>query len=266
MVTGHQWLNFVADVRLPAAGGRSNSCSFQIGRLGVPLPHPRTDRSLMVPNERVAEIVDLYSCFLLPSRRWANGASDPRIDPTATSAGCSFESRGLPPTQRGSAWLDVGAVRLRCGGTARPALGPTTICPGGKCEPEPPGPLRDLPPRGRVRLSILTAFWARPAATPRFWPAFLRRRPSRWSRSTTGRHSHSGGICAKTRRLVGVLLGCFHAIDTNKLFVTRDVGLPRMGPAGLFKHEWWPDAHVGDRELLSRVMDHFGLTADALLR
>ncbi|WP_343575259.1 CoA transferase [Mycobacterium sp.] len=254
MVTGQQWLDFAAMVDCPELT-ENPQLSFQIGRW----QHRDFIRGRIRPwlaERTVAEVVELGQLFRLPIAALGNGAT---IRDTAyvTERG-AFVRNPAGFHQPRTPWLmsQCAPAPLR----DAPALGGadgTTPWPAREYR-EPPSAPR-LPLDG-LRVVDLTAFWAGPAAT-HLLAAFGADVIKVESIQRPDGIRYSGGI----RKDVDDWWEygwVFHAMNTNKRSVTMDLGSEEG--RRLFG-ELVADADLVIENFSPRVMEHFGLTADALL-
>jgi crotonobetainyl-CoA:carnitine CoA-transferase CaiB-like acyl-CoA transferase len=254
MVTGQQWLDFAAMVQRPELA-ENPQLRFQIGRW----EYRDLIRELIGPwlaERTVEEIVELGQLFRLPIAPLGNGATI-RDMAYMRERGVFVRNPGgfhqpRPP------WL-----MSRC----RPAL--LRAAPAlGEANDEPPGLPREsapvatehrLPLEG-VRVVDLTAFWAGPAAT-HLLAAFGADVIKVESIQRPDGIRYSGGMRTDVDDWweYGWV---FHAMNTSKRSVTLDLG---SDPGrGLFTR-LVAGADVVIENFSPRVMDHFGLTAEALL-
>ncbi|UMB71180.1 CaiB/BaiF CoA-transferase family protein [Mycobacterium paraterrae] len=254
MVTGQQWLDFAAMVDCPELTENSQ-LSFQIGRW----QYRDLIREKIRPwlaERTVAEVVELGQLFRLPIAALGNGATV-RETAYATERGV-FVRNPAGFHQPRTPWL-----MSRCAPAPlrrAPALGEAdTTAPWPVRQSGEPPSDRRLPLEG-VRIVDLTAFWAGPAAT-HLLAAFGADVIKVESIQRPDGIRYSGGM----RKDVDDWWEygwVFHAMNTNKRCVTLDLG--SEDGRRLFG-QLVADAHVVIENFSPRVMEHFGLTADALL-
>ena len=254
MVTGQQWLDFAAMVDCPELT-EIPQLSFQIGRW----EYRDLIRERIRPwlaERTVEEVVELGQLFRLPIAALGNGAT---IRETAYSRERgAFVRNPAGFHQPRTPWL-----MSRCEPAAlrsAPALGEadnTTPWPKREYVVPPSDPR--LPLEG-IRIVDLTAFWAGPAATHAL-AAFGADVVKVESIQRPDGIRYSGGM----RKDVDDWWEygwVFHAVNTNKRSVTLDLG---SGDGRRLFNELVADADVVIENFSPRVMEHFGLTADALL-
>lgn len=254
MVTGQQWLDFAAMVDCPELT-ENPQLSFQIGRW----QHRDFIRERIRPwlaERTVAEVVELGQLFRLPIAALGNGATV-RDTGYATERGV-FVGNAAGFHQPRTPWLM--SVCAPAALRDAPALGEADgIAPWpARRYPEPPS-APSLPFDG-LRIVDLTAFWAGPAAT-HLLAAFGADVVKVESIQRPDGIRYSGGM----RKDVDDWWEygwVFHAMNTNKRSVTLDLG--SEDGRRLFG-ELVADADVVIENFSPRVMEHFGLTADALL-
>lgn len=254
MVTGQQWLDFAAMVDRPELT-ENPQLSFQIGRW----QYRDLIRELIGPwlRERtVDEIVELGQLFRLPIAPLGNGATIGQL-PQLKDRGV-FVSNAAGFHQPRAPWL-----MSQC----RPA--PLAKAPViGDADGEPVWQRREsaldsadhrLPLDG-VRVVDLTAFWAGPAAT-HLLAAFGADVIKVESIQRPDGIRYSGGMRTDVDDWweYGWV---FHAMNTNKRSVTLDLGSDDGRRLFL---TLVAGADVVIENFSPRVMDHFGLTAEALL-
>jgi crotonobetainyl-CoA:carnitine CoA-transferase CaiB-like acyl-CoA transferase len=254
MVTGQQWLDFVAMVECPQLD-EIEQLRFQIGRWGY-RDLIREQIGPWLAERTVAEIVELGQLFRLPIAALGNGATIRDME-YVTERGV-FVRNPAGFHQPRPPWLmsDCAPAPLR-----------ETVAPGANNDESPwrkPEPEREPVPRGRplegVRIVDLTAFWAGPAAT-HLLAAFGADVIKVESIQRPDGIRYSGGM----RKDVDDWWEygwVFHAMNTNKRSVTLDLGSDEG--RRLFK-KLSAGADVVIENFSPRVMEHFGLTADALL-
>ncbi len=254
MVTGQQWLDFAAMVDCPELT-ENPQLSFQIGRWQY-RDFIREQIRPWLAERTVAEVVELGQLFRLPIAALGNGATI-RDTAYATERG-AFVRNPAGFHQPRTPWL-----MSRC------APAPLRKAPAlGEADDTGPWPARDhreppsdprLPFDG-VRIVDLTAFWAGPAAT-HLLAAFGADVVKVESIQRPDGIRYSGGM-RKDRDDWWEYGWVFHAMNTNKRSVTLDLG--SQDGRRLFR-DLVADADVVIENFSPRVMDHFGLTADALL-
>ncbi|WP_292990361.1 CoA transferase [Mycobacterium sp.] len=254
MVTGQQWLDFAAMVDCPELT-ENPQLSFQIGRWQF-RDFIREQIRPWLAERTVTEVVELGQLFRLPIAALGNGATI-RDTAYATERG-AFVANPAGFHQPRTPWL-----MSRCAPAplrAAPALGEAD-----GTSPWPVRAYRDQPsdprlPLDGVRIVDLTAFWAGPAAT-HLLAAFGADVVKVESIQRPDGIRYSGGM----RKDVDDWWEygwVFHAMNTNKRSVTLDLGSD--DGRSLFR-DLVAGADVVIENFSPRVMDHFGLTADALL-
>ncbi len=254
MVTGQQWLDFAAMVDCPELT-EIPQLSFQIGRWEY-RDFIRDRIRPWLAEHTVGEIVELGQLFRLPIAGLGNGATI-RDLAYMTERGV-FVRNPAGFHQPRTPWL-----MSRCRPASlrsAPALGEANDTERwSKREPGSPSSAPQLPLEG-VRIVDLTAFWAGPAAT-HLLAAFGADVVKVESIQRPDGIRYSGGM----RRDVDDWWEygwVFHAMNTNKRSVTLDLGSEEG--RRLFA-ELIAGADVVIENFSPRVMDHFGLTAEALL-
>jgi crotonobetainyl-CoA:carnitine CoA-transferase CaiB-like acyl-CoA transferase len=254
MVTGQQWLDFAAMVDCPELT-EIPRLSFQIGRWEY-RDFIRDRIRPWLAERTVAEIVELGQLFRLPIAGLGNGATI-RDMSYMTERGV-FVRNPAGFHQPRTPWL-MSRCRPASLGSA-PKLGEANGTESwSERQPGTPLSAAQLPLDG-VRIVDLTAFWAGPAAT-HLLAAFGADVVKVESIQRPDGIRYSGGM----RRDVDDWWEygwVFHAMNTNKRSVTLDLGSDEG--RRLFT-ELVADADVVIENFSPRVMDHFGLTADALL-
>jgi crotonobetainyl-CoA:carnitine CoA-transferase CaiB-like acyl-CoA transferase len=254
MVTGQQWLDFAAMVDCSELT-EIPQLSFQIGRWQY-RDFIRERIRPWLAERTVEEIVELGQLFRLPIAALGNGATI-RDTAYAKERGV-FVRNPAGFHQPRTPWL-----MSRCQPASlrsAPSLGEadnTTAWPRREYGAQPCDPR--LPLEG-VRIVDLTAFWAGPAAT-HVLAAFGADVVKVESIQRPDGIRYSGGM----RKDVDDWWEygwVFHATNTNKRSVTLDLG--SADGRRLFI-DLVADADVVIENFSPRVMDHFGLTADALL-
>ncbi len=254
MVTGQQWLDFAAMVDC-AELTEIPQLSFQIGRWQY-RDFIRERIRPWLAERTVDEVVELGQLFRLPIAALGSGATI-RDTAYARERGVFVENPAGFHQPR-TPWLmsQCRPASLR----GAPALGEaddTEAWPKREYRESPSDPR--LPLEG-IRIVDLTAFWAGPAAT-HLLAAFGADVVKVESIQRPDGIRYSGGM----RKDVDDWWEygwVFHAMNTNKRSVTLDLGSD--DGRRLFS-ELVADADVVIENFSPRVMDHFGLTADALL-
>jgi crotonobetainyl-CoA:carnitine CoA-transferase CaiB-like acyl-CoA transferase len=254
MVTGQQWLDFAAMVDC-AELTEIPQLSFQIGRWQY-RDFIRERIRPWLAERTVDEVVELGQLFRLPIAALGNGATI-RDTAYARERGAFVENPAGFHQPR-TPWLMSQCTPASLRGA--PVLGEaddTKAWPKREYRDPPSDPR--LPLEG-VRIVDLTAFWAGPAAT-HLLAAFGADVIKVESIQRPDGIRYSGGM----RKDVDDWWEygwVFHAMNTNKRSVTLDLGSD--DGRRLFS-ELVADADVVIENFSPRVMDHFGLTADALL-
>lgn len=254
MVTGQQWLDFAAMVDCPELT-EIPQLSFQIGRWEY-RDFIRERIRPWLAERTVAEIVELGQLFRLPIAALGNGATIREMAYMREREVFVRNPAGFH--QPRTPWL-----MSRCRPAplhSPPALGEANdASPWPKREAGPPSADPQLPLEG-VRIVDLTAFWAGPAAT-HLLAAFGADVVKVESIQRPDGIRYSGGMRTDVDDWweYGWV---FHAMNTNKRSVTLDLGSEEG--RRLFT-ELVADADAVIENFSPRVMDHFGLTADALL-
>ncbi|WP_322859047.1 CoA transferase [Mycobacterium europaeum] len=254
MVTGQQWLDFVAMVECPQLE-EIEQLRFQIGRWAY-RDLIREQIRPWLAERTVEEIVELGQLFRLPIAALGNGSTIRDME-YVTQRG-AFVRNPAGFHQPRPPWLMSACAPAPTGAT--PALG------GANDEtPWPPrtpgeGPAPRTLPLAGVRIVDLTAFWAGPAAT-HLLAAFGADVVKVESIQRPDGIRYSGGMRTDVDDWweYGWV---FHAMNTNKRSVTLDLG--SEDGRRLFT-ELAAGADVVIENFSPRVMDHFGLTADMLL-
>jgi crotonobetainyl-CoA:carnitine CoA-transferase CaiB-like acyl-CoA transferase len=254
MVTGQQWLDFAAMVDCPELTEIPQLC-FQIGRWEF-REFIRDRIRPWVADRSVDEIVELGQLFRLPIAALGNGSTIRDMaymrdrDVFVRNPGGFHQPR--------TPWL-----MSRCGPAPlrrAPALGEANDeRPWSKREPGLRLSDRRLPLEG-VHIVDLTAFWAGPAAT-HLLAAFGADVVKVESIQRPDGIRYSGGMRTDVVDW-WEYSWVFHAMNTNKRSVTLDLG-SNEGRRLFTKLVAGADAVI--ENFSPRVMDHFGLTADALL-
>ncbi|WP_420715854.1 CoA transferase [Mycobacterium sp. 663a-19] len=254
MVTGQQWLDFVAMVECPQLE-EIEQLRFQIGRweyrdLIREQIHP------WLAQRTVDEIVELGQLFRLPIAALGNGSTIRDLEYVRQRGVFVRNPAGFhqprPP------WLMSACAPAPSGRTA-PVGADNDESPWRKSEPEEATAPPTRPLEG-VRIVDLTAFWAGPAAT-HLLAAFGADVVKVESIQRPDGIRYSGGMRTDVDDWweYGWV---FHAMNTNKRSVTLDLGSD--DGRRLFK-KLAAGADVVIENFSPRVMDHFGLTADVLL-
>jgi crotonobetainyl-CoA:carnitine CoA-transferase CaiB-like acyl-CoA transferase len=255
MVTGQQWLDFVAMVECPQLE-EIEQLRFQIGRWGY-RDLIREQIGPWLAERTVAEIVELGQLFRLPIA--ALGRGDTIRDMEYVTERGVFVRNPAGFHQPRPPWLMSACVPARLRGTAPPGDA-NDESPWQKSQSERKQVPRTRPLEG-VRIVDLTAFWAGPAAT-HLLAAFGADVIKVESIQRPDGIRYSGGM----RKDVDDWWEygwVFHAMNTNKRSVTLDLGSDEG--RRLFK-KLAAGADVVIENFSPRVMDHFGLTADVLLQ
>jgi crotonobetainyl-CoA:carnitine CoA-transferase CaiB-like acyl-CoA transferase len=254
MVTGQQWLDFAAMVDCQELT-EIPDLRFQIGRWDY-RDWIRDRIGPWMRERTVDEIVELGQLFRLPIAPLGNGSTIPQMDHLRERGVYVDNPAGF--RQPRAPWLMSEAAQA----AVRPA--PTL----GDADDEPlwqpresvaPGVDTDLPLAG-VRIVDLTAFWAGPAATHSL-AAFGADVIKIESIQRPDGIRYSGGMRTDVDDWweYGWV---FHAMNTNKRSVTLD--LESDDGIALFK-QLVSQADAVIENFSPRVMDQFGLGADALL-
>jgi crotonobetainyl-CoA:carnitine CoA-transferase CaiB-like acyl-CoA transferase len=255
MVTGQQWLDFLAMVDCPQLE-EIEQLRFQIGRWGY-RDLIREQIGPWLAQRSVEEIVELGQLFRLPIAALGNGSTI--RDSEYVRQRRVFIDNPAGFQQPRPPWLMSACTPASVRDTA--AVGAhDDESPWCKRElAAPPGaPSRPL---AGLRIVDLTAFWAGPAAT-HLLGAFGADVIKVESIQRPDGIRYSGGM----RKDVDDWWEygwVFHAMNTNKRSVTLDLGSER-GRALFLRLV--ADADVVIENFSPRVMDQFGLTADELLK
>lgn len=254
MVTGQQWLDFLAMVECPELE-EIEQLRFQIGRWAyrdLIREHIRP----WLAQRTVAEIVELGQLFRLPIAALGNGATI-RATEYAVQRGV-FLPNPAGFHQPRAPWLMSVCAPAPIGGTAAP--GADNDEPAW-CATETPESRAPRPrPLAGLRIVDLTAFWAGPAAT-HLLAAFGADVVKVESIQRPDGIRYSGGM----RKDVDDWWEygwVFHAMNTNKRSITLDLGSDEG--RRLFTR-LVAGADVVIENFSPRVMEQFGLTADVLL-
>lgn len=255
MVTGQQWLDFVAMVECPQLE-EIEQLRFQIGRWAY-RDLIREQIGPWLAERTVDEIVELAQLFRLPIAALGNGSTIRDLEYVRQRGVFADNPAGFhqprPP------WL-MSACEPAPPGTT-PAIGEANDePPWHKAESGSQPAPRGLPLEG-LRIVDLTAFWAGPAAT-HLLAAFGADVVKVESIQRPDGIRFSGGMRTDVDDWweYGWV---FHAMNTNKRSVTLDLGSSEG--RRLFK-ELAAGADVVIENFSPRVMDQFGLTADVLLK
>ncbi|OBB67799.1 CoA transferase [Mycobacterium sp. 852014-50255_SCH5639931] len=254
MVTGQQWLDFVAMVECPQLE-EIEQLRFQIGRWAY-RDLIREQVGPWLAERTVEEIVELGQLFRLPIAALGNGSTIREME-YVTERG-AFVRTPAGFHQPRPPWLMSACAPAPP--RAAPALGEAndeTVWP--RSESAAAATPAGLPLAG-VRIVDLTAFWAGPAAT-HLLAAFGADVIKVESIQRPDGIRYSGGMRTDVDDWweYGWV---FHAMNTNKRSVTLDLG--SEDGRRLFT-ELAAGADVVIENFSPRVMDQFGLTADALL-
>lgn len=254
MVTGQQWLDFLAMVECPQLE-EIEQLRFQIGRWGY-RDLIREQIGPWLAERTVAEIVELGQLFRLPIAALGNGATI-RDTEYATERGV-FQPNPAGFHQPRPPWLMSACASAPVGETA--ASGADNDEPAWRTSEHEGALVPGARPLEGVRIVDLTAFWAGPAAT-HLLAAFGADVIKVESIQRPDGIRYSGGM----RKDVDDWWEygwVFHAMNTNKRSVTLDLGSEEG--RRLFK-KLAAGADVVIENFSPRVMDQFGLTADVLL-
>jgi len=255
MVTGQQWLDFVAMVECPQLE-EIEQLKFQIGRWDY-RDFIRNQIGPWMTQRSVDEIVELGQLFRLPIAPLGNGATIRDME-YMTERGV-FVRNPAGFHQPRPPWLMSVCAPAPLRRTASPGADNDELT-WQKREVEGKPKSNGLPLEG-VRIVDLTAFWAGPAAT-HLLAAFGADVVKVESIQRPDGIRYSGGM----RKDVDDWWEygwVFHAMNTNKRSVTLDLGSD--DGRRLFT-QLAAGADVVIENFSPRVMDHFGLTADVLLR
>ncbi|BBZ43100.1 CaiB/BaiF CoA-transferase family protein [Mycobacterium parmense] len=254
MVTGQQWLDFAAMVDCPQLE-EIEQLRFQIGRWAY-RDLIREQIRPWLAERTVQEIVELGQLFRLPIAALGNGATI-RDTEYARQRGVFIDNpagfrQPRPP------WLMSACAPAPPGSTGAPGEG--DLEKPWESEESGNNSARDGLPLSGVRIVDLTAFWAGPAAT-HLLAAFGADVVKVESIQRPDGIRYSGGMRTDVDDWweYGWV---FHAMNTNKRSVTLDLGSEdgRRLFLGLVA-----GADVVIENFSPRVMDQFGLGADALL-
>ncbi|OBJ01575.1 acyl-CoA transferase [Mycobacterium alsense] len=254
MVTGQQWLDFVAMVECPQLG-EIEQLRFQIGRWAY-RDLIREQIGPWLAERTVDEIVELAQLFRLPIAALGNGSTIRDLEYVRQRKVFARNPAGFhqprPP------WVMSACGPAPLGAT--PAVGEADgESPWRRAESESQPTAQGLPLAG-VRIVDLTAFWAGPAAT-HLLAAFGADVVKVESIQRPDGIRYSGGMRTDVDDWweYGWV---FHAMNTNKRSVTLDLGSDQ-GRALFLRLAAGADVVI--ENFSPRVMENFGLTADALL-
>ena len=254
MVTGQQWLDFVAMVECPQLE-EIEQLRFQIGRWGY-RDLIREQIQPWLAERTVAEVVELGQLFRLPIAALGNGSTIRDMEYVRQRGVFVRNPAGFD--QPRPPWLMSACAPAPLGRTA--AVGADNDeSPWQKSKLEREPAPRTRPLEG-VRIVDLTAFWAGPAAT-HVLAAFGADVVKVESIQRPDGIRYSGGMRTDVDDWweYGWV---FHAMNTNKRSVTLDLNSERGRRLFLILAA---GADVVIENFSPRVMDQFGLTADALL-
>lgn len=254
MVTGQQWLDFLAMVECPQLE-EIEQLRFQIGRWAY-RDLIREQIGPWLAERTVEEIVELGQLFRLPIAALGNGSTIREMEYVKQRGAFVHNPAGFH--QPRAPWLMSECAPAPPRGT--PALGEADDeSPWLPREIAPLSPATELPLAG-VRVVDLTAFWAGPAAT-HLLAAFGADVVKVESIQRPDGIRYSGGMRTDVDDWweYGWV---FHAMNTNKRSVTLDLG--SEDGRRLFT-ELAAGADVVVENFSPRVMEQFGLTAEALL-
>ncbi|OBH22017.1 CoA transferase [Mycobacterium sp. E3247] len=255
MVTGQQWLDFVAMVECPQLE-EIEQLRFQIGRWAY-RDLIREQIRPWLAERTVEEIVELGQLFRLPIAALGNGSTIRDME-YVTQRG-AFVANPAGFHQPRPPWLMSACAPAPPGAAPVPGEADDEK-PWSPREPGADSAPRTLPLAG-VRIVDLTAFWAGPAAT-HLLAAFGADVVKVESIQRPDGIRYSGGMRTDVDDWweYGWV---FHAMNTNKRSVTLDLG--SEDGRRLFT-ELAAGADVVIENFSPRVVDHFGLTADVLLK
>jgi crotonobetainyl-CoA:carnitine CoA-transferase CaiB-like acyl-CoA transferase len=255
MVTGQQWLDFLAMVECPQLE-EIEQLRFQIGRWAY-RDLIREQIHPWLAERTVEEVVELGQLFRLPIAALGNGSTIRDTDYVRQRKAFADNPAGFhqprPP------WLMSQCAPAPLSETA--AIGAADAeLPWREREFDEPSKSHELPLAG-VRIVDLTAFWAGPAAT-HLLAAFGADVVKVESIQRPDGIRYSGGMRTDVDDWweYGWV---FHAMNTNKRSVTLDLG--SEDGRRLFT-ELVAGADVVIENFSPRVMEQFGLTADVLLK
>ena len=255
MVTGQQWLDFVAMVECPQLE-EIEQLRFQIGRWAY-RDLIREQIHPWLAERTVAEIVELGQLFRLPIAALGNGSTIRDMEYVRQRKAFAHNPAGFH--QPRAPWLMSACAPAPLSDTD--AVGEADAEPPWRQDEfDEPSASQELPLAG-VRIVDLTAFWAGPAAT-HLLAAFGADVVKVESIQRPDGIRYSGGMRTDVDDWweYGWV---FHAMNTNKRSVTLDLG--SEDGRRLFT-ELVAGADVVIENFTPRVMEQFGLTADALLK
>ncbi|OBG28135.1 acyl-CoA transferase [Mycobacterium alsense] len=254
MVTGQQWLDFVAMVECPQLE-EIEQLRFQIGRWAY-RDLIREQIGPWLAERTVDEIVELAQLFRLPIAALGNGSTIRDLEYVRQRKVFARNPAGFyqprPP------WVMSACGPAPLGAT--PPVGEADgELPWRRAESESQPTAQGLPLAG-VRIVDLTAFWAGPAAT-HLLAAVGADVVKVESIQRPDGIRYSGGMRTDVDDWweYGWV---FHAMNTNKRSVTLDLGSDQ-GRALFLRLAAGADVVI--ENFSPRVMENFGLTADALL-
>ena len=254
MVTGQQWLDFAAMVDCPEFT-ENPQLRFQIGRWDY-RDWIRERIDPWMRERTVAEIVELGQLFRLPLAPLGNGSTIPDMDHLRTRGVYIDNPAGF--RQPRAPWLMSAAHQAPVRDT--PAVGEADGLSLWEPRESAPRTQPAGPPLAGVRIVDFTAFWAGPAAAHSL-AAFGADVIKIESIQRPDGIRYSGGMRTDVDDWweYGWV---FHAMNTNKRSVTLDL----QSTEGLrLVKELVRQADVVIENFSPRVMDQFGLGADALL-
>ncbi|WP_343601698.1 CoA transferase, partial [Mycobacterium sp.] len=254
MVTGQQWLDFIAMVDCPELA-EIPQLQFQIGRW----EYRDVIRERIGPwlaERTVDEIVELGGLFRLPIAALGNGSTI--RDMAYMRERGVFVRNPAGFHQPRSPWL-MSRCRPAAVRTA-PALGQDNDEPAWEPRESAATETEGRLPLDGVRVIDLTAFWAGPAAT-HLLAAFGADVIKIESIQRPDGIRYSGGMRTDVDDW-WEYSWVFHAVNANKRSVTLDLG---SGEGRRLFTGLVAGADVVIENFTPRVMDNFGLTADALL-
>lgn len=255
MVTGQQWLDFLAMVECPQLD-EIEQLRFQIGRWAY-RDLIREQIHPWLAERTVEEVVELGQLFRLPIAALGNGSTIRDTDYVRQRKAFADNPAGFD--QPRPPWLMSECAPVPLSETA--AIGAADgELPWREREFDEASASHELPLAG-VRIVDLTAFWAGPAAT-HLLAAFGADVVKVESIQRPDGIRYSGGMRADVDDWweYGWV---FHAMNTNKRSVTLDLG--SEDGRRLFT-ELVVGADVVIENFSPRVMEQFGLTADVLLK
>jgi crotonobetainyl-CoA:carnitine CoA-transferase CaiB-like acyl-CoA transferase len=255
MVTGQQWIDFVAMVECPQLE-EIEQLRFQIGRWDY-RDLIREQIGPWLAQRTVEEIVELGQLFRLPIAALGNGSTIRDMEYVRQRGVFVRNPAGFH--QPRSPWLMSACAPAPLRPTSAPGEA-NDEPPWQTSEPESEPTPQGLPLQG-VRIVDLTAFWAGPAAT-HLLAAFGADVVKVESIQRPDGIRYSGGMRTDVDDWweYGWV---FHAMNTNKRSVTLDLGSDEG--RRLFT-KLAAGADVVIENFSPRVMDQFGLTADVLLK